>query len=117
MTSQAIEQKRVAVAAVMMICVWIVHVYAAIWVRGMTRGYVSGWGRRHRRKQLPEMLGRIITPERAVRRTAQPGSLHTTWPARFVNDAGRLIQARSYSDRGDCEAADWAPLNPFMLGY
>ncbi|MBO0756444.1 MAG: hypothetical protein J2P54_11320 [Bradyrhizobiaceae bacterium] len=25
-------QKRVAVAAVMMMCVWIVHVYAAIWV-------------------------------------------------------------------------------------
>src|SRR5262249_23091520 len=46
-----IEQKRLAVlihalAAIVIICVWIVHVYAAIWVRGtirgMTRGYVTG---------------------------------------------------------------------------
>src|SRR6201746_2450756 len=46
-----VDQKRVAVllhaaAAVAIICVWIVHVYAAIWVRGtigaMTRGQVTG---------------------------------------------------------------------------
>jgi len=46
-----IEQKRVAVlvhaiAAIVAICVWIVHVYAAIWIRGtisaMTRGQVTG---------------------------------------------------------------------------
>jgi formate dehydrogenase subunit gamma len=64
----SIEQKRVAVlvhslAAIVIICVWIVHVYAAIWVRGtirgMTRGYVTGgWGWRHHRKWLREMLGR-----------------------------------------------------------
>jgi formate dehydrogenase subunit gamma len=39
------------------IAIWIIHVYAAIWVRGtisaMTRGTVSGgWGWRHHRKSL-----------------------------------------------------------------
>ena len=39
------------------IVIWIVHVYAAIWVRGtiggMTRGFVTGgWGWRHHRKWL-----------------------------------------------------------------
>ena len=58
----SVEQKRLAVvvhatAAVIAICVWITHVYAAIWVRGtisaMTRGTVSGgWGWRHHRKWL-----------------------------------------------------------------
>ena len=47
----SVEQKRIAVlvhsiAAIVAICVWIVHVYAAIWVRGtiraMTRGTVTG---------------------------------------------------------------------------
>lgn len=46
-----------ASAAVLAIVIWIVHVYAAIWVRGtfssMTRGTVSGgWGWRHHRKWL-----------------------------------------------------------------
>jgi formate dehydrogenase subunit gamma len=62
----AIEQKRIAVlvhaaAAVVIICVWIVHVYAAIWVRGtigaMTRGQVTGgWAWRHHRKWLKELI-------------------------------------------------------------
>jgi formate dehydrogenase subunit gamma len=62
-----IDQKRVAVllhaaAAVAIICVWIVHVYAAIWVRGtigaMTRGQVTGgWAWRHHRKWLRELVG------------------------------------------------------------
>jgi len=62
-----IPQKRVAVlvhalAAVAIICVWIVHVYAAIWVRGtinaMTRGQVTGgWAWRHHRKWLRELVG------------------------------------------------------------
>jgi formate dehydrogenase subunit gamma len=62
-----IEQKRLAVlvhsmAAVTIICVWIVHVYAAIWVRGtiraMTRGSVTGgWAWRHHRKWLRELVG------------------------------------------------------------
>lgn len=57
-----IEQQRVAVlvhslAAIAAIIVWIIHVYAAIWVRGsvraMTRGYVTpGWAWRHHRKWL-----------------------------------------------------------------
>lgn len=57
-----IPQLRVAVlvhsiAAVVIICVWIVHVYAAFWVEGtlraMTRGNVSGgWAWRHHRKWL-----------------------------------------------------------------
>jgi formate dehydrogenase subunit gamma len=61
-----IDQKRVAVlvhaaAAVVIICVWIVHVYAAIWVRGtigaMTRGQVTGgWAWRHHRKWLKELI-------------------------------------------------------------
>ena len=58
----SIEQQRVAVlvhslAAVAAIIIWIVHVYAAIWVRGsmraMTQGYVTpGWAWRHHRKWL-----------------------------------------------------------------
>lgn len=61
-----IDQKRVAVlahaiAAVVAICVWIVHVYAAIWVRGtisaMTRGQVTGgWAWRHHRRWLRELV-------------------------------------------------------------
>jgi formate dehydrogenase subunit gamma len=61
-----IGQKRVgvlvhALAAVTIICVWIVHVYAAIWVRGtisaMTRGQVTGgWAWRHHRKWLRELV-------------------------------------------------------------
>jgi formate dehydrogenase subunit gamma len=57
-----IEQKRWAAvihasAAVLAIAIWIIHVYAAIWVRGtisaMTRGTVTGgWGWRHHRKWL-----------------------------------------------------------------
>jgi hypothetical protein len=46
-----------ATAAVLAITIWIIHVYAAIWVRGtisaMTRGTVTGgWGWRHHRKWL-----------------------------------------------------------------
>jgi formate dehydrogenase subunit gamma len=62
-----IDQKRLAVlihaaAAVTIICVWIVHVYAAIWVRGtfgaMTQGQVTGgWAWRHHRKWLRELVG------------------------------------------------------------
>ena len=62
----SIEQKRIAVlvhaiAAITIICVWIVHVYAAIWVRGtipaMVRGHVTGgWAWRHHRKWLRELV-------------------------------------------------------------
>jgi len=61
-----LEQKRIAVlvhslAAITVICVWIVHVYAAIWVRGtigaMTRGRVTGgWAWRHHRRWLRELV-------------------------------------------------------------
>ncbi len=61
-----VEIKRLAVlihaaAAVVIISVWIVHVYAAIWVRGtfdaMTRGQVTGgWAWRHHRKWLRELI-------------------------------------------------------------
>src|SRR5271170_3737454 len=57
-----IEQQRIAVlihclAATAAIIIWIIHVYAAIWVRGsvrsMTQGYVTpGWAWRHHRKWL-----------------------------------------------------------------
>jgi formate dehydrogenase subunit gamma len=62
----SIAQKRMAIlvhalAAVTIICVWIVHVYAAIWVRGtisaMTRGRVTGgWAWKHHRKWLRELV-------------------------------------------------------------
>src|SRR5262249_50800933 len=62
----ALETRRFAVlihalAAVAIICVWIVHVYAAIWVRGtigaMTKGQVTGgWAWRHHRKWLRELV-------------------------------------------------------------
>jgi formate dehydrogenase subunit gamma len=61
-----VEQKRIAVlvhsvAAIVAICVWIIHVYAAIWVRGtisaMTRGSVTGgWAWKHHRKWLRELV-------------------------------------------------------------
>jgi len=61
-----IEQQRIALlvhalAAVAIICVWIVHVYAAIWVKGtisaMTRGQVTGgWAWRHHRKWFRELV-------------------------------------------------------------
>ena len=61
-----LTQKRWAVlvhslAAITIICVWIVHVYAAIWVRGtipaMTKGTVTGgWAWRHHRKWLRELV-------------------------------------------------------------
>lgn len=61
-----IPQKRIALlvhsmTAVVIICVWIVHVYAAIWVRGtigaMTQGQVTGgWAWRHHRKWLRELV-------------------------------------------------------------
>lgn len=64
----SITQKRVAilahaVAAIGAICVWIVHIYAAIWVRGtmsaMTRGQVTGgWAWRHHRKWLRELVSK-----------------------------------------------------------
>jgi len=60
----SIPTKRAAVlihsaAAIIAILIWIVHVYAAIWVRGtvraMTRGSVTGgWAWRHHRKWLRE---------------------------------------------------------------
>ena len=63
-----IEQKRIAIlvhsiTAVAAICVWIIHVYAAIWIRGtigaMTKGQVTGgWAWRHHRKWLRELVSR-----------------------------------------------------------
>ncbi len=63
-----IEQKRWSalihsVAAISAILVWIVHVYAAIWVkgtvRGMMRGNVSGgWAWRHHRKWLRDEVAK-----------------------------------------------------------
>lgn len=52
-----------AMAAVAIILVFILHVYAAFWTRGtidaMTRGTVSGgWAWRHHRKWLREVAGR-----------------------------------------------------------
>jgi len=62
--SFSVEQKRVAavahaVAAVVIIGIWFIHLYAAIWVKGsvraMTRGTVtSGWAWKFHRKWLRE---------------------------------------------------------------
>jgi formate dehydrogenase subunit gamma len=64
----AVETKLLAVlahaaAAVCAILIWIVHVYAAIWVRGtvraMTRGSVTGgWAWRHHRRWLREEVAK-----------------------------------------------------------
>lgn len=72
----SIEQKRVAIlvhamAAVVIICVWIIHVYAAIWVRGtiaaMTKGRVTGgWAWRHHRKWLRELVGKPRSAKTSV---------------------------------------------------
>jgi formate dehydrogenase subunit gamma len=56
-----------ATAAVLTVVVWIIHVYAAIWVRGtipaMTEGSVSGgWGWRHHRR----WLRRRVTEPQAI---------------------------------------------------
>lgn len=61
-----IGQQRIAVvvhslAAIAAIIIWVIHVYAAIWVRGsvqsMTRGYVSpGWAYRHHRKWFRRLV-------------------------------------------------------------
>jgi len=63
-----LAQKRLAIlvhsmAAILAILVWIVHVYAAIWVRGtvqaMTQGQVTGgWAWRHHRKWLREEVAK-----------------------------------------------------------
>ena len=52
-----------AIAAVLIICVFILHVYAGIWTRGtlraMTRGTVTGgWAWRHHRKWLKELAAK-----------------------------------------------------------
>jgi formate dehydrogenase subunit gamma len=52
-----------SLAAIVIILVWIIHVYAAIWVRGtisaMTRGTVSGgWAWRHHRRWLRALATR-----------------------------------------------------------
>lgn len=64
----SIETRRVmilthSIAAVLIILVFILHVYAAFWTRGtiraMTRGTVTGgWAFRHHRKWLRELAGR-----------------------------------------------------------
>jgi formate dehydrogenase subunit gamma len=72
------EQKRVAAlihsaAAVTAICVWIVHVYAAIWLRGtfpaMIQGSVTGgWAWKHHRKWLRE----LVAAKRVAKDEASP---------------------------------------------
>lgn len=67
-----IEQKRWAAllhgsAAILAVTIWIIHVYAAIWVRGtmsaMLSGMVTGgWGWRHHRKWLRKEVGKKVSP-------------------------------------------------------
>ena len=77
-----IEEQRIAVlihslAAIAAIIVWIVHVYAGLWIRGsvraMTQGYVTpGWAYRHHRKWFRRLLetGSIGPVPRASHDTA-----------------------------------------------
>ena len=72
-----IDQRRLAAvlhagSAVLTIAIWIIHVYAAIWVRGtisaMTRGSVTGgWAWRHHRK----WLRKEVAKEPASRQAAE----------------------------------------------
>ncbi|MET0408345.1 MAG: formate dehydrogenase subunit gamma [Hyphomicrobium sp.] len=65
-SATSIETQRIALLlhsmmAIAAILVWIVHVYAAIWVRGsmrgMTQGYVTpGWAWRHHRKWFRSLV-------------------------------------------------------------
>ena len=62
-----VETQRIAAlahagAAVVIILIWITHVYASIWIQGtmraMTRGEVTaGWAYRHHRKWLKQLAG------------------------------------------------------------
>jgi formate dehydrogenase subunit gamma len=73
-----IRQQRIALlihslAAIASIIVWIIHVYAALWVkgsiRGMTQGYVTpGWAWRHHRKWLRRLAATGSTGPRETRR-------------------------------------------------
>jgi formate dehydrogenase subunit gamma len=64
----SIDQKRFAavahaLCAIAAILIWIVHVYAAIWIKGtlraMTRGTVTrGWGFKHHRKWFRQEVGK-----------------------------------------------------------
>jgi formate dehydrogenase subunit gamma len=52
-----------SMAGVLIISVWMLHVYASIWIRGtiraMTRGTVTGgWAWRHHRRWLRELVAR-----------------------------------------------------------
>jgi formate dehydrogenase subunit gamma len=62
-----------ATAATLAILVWMIHVYAALWVKGtipaMTRGSVTGgWGWRHHRKWLRQQVKRPSE----IEQTGQP---------------------------------------------
>jgi formate dehydrogenase subunit gamma len=73
----SVEQKRVAILihsgmAIVAIIIWIIHVYAAIWVRGSVHGMVrgdvtGGWAWRHHRKWLRE---------KAAKHEVHPGHHH-----------------------------------------
>ena len=78
-----IEQQRIALlvhslGAIAAILVWIVHVYAALWIRGsmraMTQGIVTpGWAWRHHRKWLRGLAATgSVGPEPTSTRTRRP---------------------------------------------
>jgi formate dehydrogenase subunit gamma len=72
-----------AAAAIVIILIWITHVYASIWIQGtmraMTRGNVTaGWAYRHHRKWLKQLTG-------LRRRTApQPNAVERTEAAKHL---------------------------------
>ena len=67
-SATSVDQQRLAagahaMAAIAAILIWIVHVYAAIWVKGtlraMTRGSVTGgWAWKHHRKWFRQEVGK-----------------------------------------------------------
>jgi formate dehydrogenase subunit gamma len=83
-----------AAAATLAIVIWIVHVYAAIWVRGtlsaMTRGSVTGgWGWRHHRKWLKKEVAAATSSGPRRRRRSKRTRHPCRSPARQRRDVLR----------------------------
>ncbi len=124
-------------AAVITITIWIIHVYAAIWVRGtfsaMTRGFVTGGWRRGRAAEGhgPQNSSRSIEfhPRFEVRvpksngptgvilgEEAKPCFADLPDPSSlFLNRAWRFAALASASTRRGWNGN--AVANPFLLGY
>ena len=82
-------------AAIVAICLWIVHVYAAIWVRGtisaMTRGKVTGgWAWRHHRREGAEPFPEL---DLLIHHRLHPGASSVSQDAAGAERAGTELHA------------------------